>query len=202
MCDLYDVDLDIFLQMSHRLKRKQFSICQVEPPDPKVDVDLLSASQVEIIPDIIEVTGEITDEEKLQLYFEGKRSGGDSSKDIEWVKSIDGKILVKFANAEGIKFLHVIISVIIPKMHVDAAVVIAKQEHAIKGKRIYVCYAQPKQKDNDKIVIKNIPQECKVDNLEIFLESQLDLDATDFSIDLKSCCAIVYFARRYTDQGT
>ena len=114
MCDLYAIDLDSFLQMDHKLKKKLFSITQVEPPT--VDVNFLSTAQVEIIPDIIEVTGEITDEEKLLLYFEGKRSGGDRSKDIEWVETIDGKILVKFANVEGIKFVHVIM---IPKIHVN-----------------------------------------------------------------------------------
>ena len=103
MCGLYAVDLDSFLQMSHKLKKKAFLISQVEPP--KVDINLLSIAQVEIIPDTIEVTGEITDEEYLKLYFEGKRSGGDRPKDVEWVENVDGKILVKFANAEGIKCL-------------------------------------------------------------------------------------------------
>ena len=58
-----------------------------------------------IIPDIIEVTGEdISNTERLEIYFQGVHSGGKREKEVEWIKYVDeGVVHVKFLSSEGKK---------------------------------------------------------------------------------------------------
>ena len=56
-----------------------------------------------IIPDLIEVTGaDGMNNDLLEMYFEGKRSGGGREKEVEWIEDVgDGVIHVKFSEAKG-----------------------------------------------------------------------------------------------------
>ena len=55
-----------------------------------------------IISDIIEVTGENVNNDVLEMYFQGVKSGGGREKEGEWIRHIDdGVVHVKFASTEG-----------------------------------------------------------------------------------------------------
>ena len=52
--------------------------------------------------DTIVVSGDMTDEDLVWSYFEGRRSGGNKNKEVESVKTIKkGVFHVKFSNSEG-----------------------------------------------------------------------------------------------------
>ena len=55
-----------------------------------------------IIPDIIEVTGENVNTDVLEMYFQGVKSGGGRDKEVEWIRNVDdGVVHVKFVSTEG-----------------------------------------------------------------------------------------------------
>ena len=55
-----------------------------------------------IIPDIIEVTGENVYTDVLEMYFQGVKSGGGRDKEVEWIRNVDdGVVHVKFVSTEG-----------------------------------------------------------------------------------------------------
>ena len=59
------------------------------------------AERTETQTDIIEVTGD-DDIETLKLYFEGRRSGGNRSKAVEYVTKVDANVVhVKFKSTDG-----------------------------------------------------------------------------------------------------
>ena len=63
--------------------------------------------QDDIISDTIEVTG-LDDIQAIELYFEGRTSGGGKDKEVECIKKIDdGIVHVKFASIEGKLYIHV-----------------------------------------------------------------------------------------------
>ena len=79
-------DLEIFIQQRYKIKG------QLEAESVRVD----------IIPDIIEVTGENVNTDILEMYFQGVRSGGGREKEVEWIKIVDdGVAHVKFVSTEG-----------------------------------------------------------------------------------------------------
>ena len=80
-----------------------------DPPDPSTSItddQTRSASDVPALdyyPDLIEVTFDTDiDTDTLQLYFESKRSGGNKTKEVESIKTIEqGVVHVKFESSEG-----------------------------------------------------------------------------------------------------
>ena len=72
--------------------------------DDESDLDS-SNPRLDIIPDLIEVTceGPSVDEEILEMYFGGKKSGGKREKDIESIEEIENGIYhIKYESEEGI----------------------------------------------------------------------------------------------------
>ena len=84
------------------------------PPDPSTSItdDHQTASESDVpaldyYPDLIEVTFDTDiDIETLLLYFEGKRSGGNRTKEAKSIKTIEqGVVHVKFQSSEGNRML-------------------------------------------------------------------------------------------------
>lgn len=85
-----------------------------DPPDPSTSItdDHQTASESDVpaldyYPDLIEVTFDTDiDTDTLQLYFESKRSGGNKTKEVESIKTIEqGVVHVKFKSSEGNRML-------------------------------------------------------------------------------------------------
>ena len=85
-----------------------------DPPDPSTSItdDHQTASESDVpaldyYPDLIEVTFDTDiDTDTLQLYFESKRSGGNKTKEVESIKTIEqGVVHVKFESSEGNRML-------------------------------------------------------------------------------------------------
>ena len=97
----------MFLKNKHKIKRQQIEIKLTDPPDP---VSVTSATtpdalRLDYYPDLIEVTFDNNiDADTIQLYLEGKRSGGKKEKIVESIKTIEeGVIHVKFESPDGMK---------------------------------------------------------------------------------------------------
>ena len=84
-------DLESFIHQTHKIKGRLVEITVSE-----------ELPQLDIIPDIIEVTGENVNTDVLEMYFQGAKSGGGREKDVEWIRNIDdGVVHVKFVSTEG-----------------------------------------------------------------------------------------------------
>ena len=75
-------------------------IVSEEVPQPVEKDD--ESTKDNIIPDIIEVTGEDVNTAVLEMYFQGVKSGGGREKEVEWIKHVDdGVVHVTFVSTEG-----------------------------------------------------------------------------------------------------
>ena len=97
-----------FLKNKHKIKKQQIEIELTDPPDPasiSISTATPDALGLDYYPDLIEVTfDDDIDTDTIQLYFEGKRSGGKKEKIVESIKTIDeGVIHVKFESPDGKK---------------------------------------------------------------------------------------------------
>ena len=66
----------------------------------------------------------------------------------------------------------------------------------------YVPVPPVKEYDKSKLLIKDIPKEADEDLFCLFVEKCLGLDhETDFTYDLRSGVAVLFFGSSYTDEG-
>ena len=90
---------------------------------------------------------------------------------------------------------------------IDAAAVISQEKHSLmKNKKSLVVRYVPvppvKEYDKSKLLIKDIPKEVEEDLFCLFVEKCLGLDhETDFTYDLRSGVAVLFFGSSYTDEG-
>ena len=105
----FSLDIEGFLRQKHKIKRQPVDISLHKPSssnknschqqDEKTSI---TSQPDDIIPDTIEVTGDISNVEVLELYFQGVTSGGNREKVVEWIKHVDkGIVHVKFLSSEG-----------------------------------------------------------------------------------------------------
>ena len=99
-----DSDLESFIHQTHKIKGRlvEITVSEELPQLEEEDDDDTKSVRVDIIPDIIEVTGENVNTDVLEMYFQGAKSGGGREKDVEWIRNIDdGVVHVKFVSTEG-----------------------------------------------------------------------------------------------------
>lgn len=89
--------------MKHKYKGKLFHInVSTTPSSNNDDADTDHRDTDDAVCDTVVVTGDISNEDIVLSYFEGRRSGGNKSKDVESVKIIKkGVFHVKFSDPEG-----------------------------------------------------------------------------------------------------
>lgn len=87
--------------------------------------------------------------------------------------------------------------------------VVEEKNHSVLKKTLQVCYAPlppppiPKQYDQRKLLITDIPSDIDKEHLTLFIEGRLSLEhGTDFTISLRSSAAILVFKQLYTDEGS
>ena len=104
-CVFMTSDLESFIQQRHKIKGQlvEITVSEELPQLEEEDDDDTKSVQVDIIPDIIEVTGEnLNNTDVLEMYFQGVKSGGGREKEVEWIRNIDdGVVHVKFISTEG-----------------------------------------------------------------------------------------------------
>lgn len=201
-----------YLKEEHKIKKQQITIILTDPPDPPDPASSPKAATpsaaLDYYPDLIEVTcDDDIETDRLQMYFESKRSGGKKEKTIENFKKIDeGVIHVKFESAEGKTLIFT--ALINDLMFIDAAAVVAQKKHSItKNKKPYTLEVRyvpvppKKEYDKSKLLIKNIPEGTDEDYVSMHIENCLGLEEDDFTIDLRSGVALLLLESTYTDEG-
>ena len=94
-------DVSSFLKQRHTIKGQEIKITVDSLLFHEEEDDDTTSANDNIIPGIIEVTGDVSNTKRLKTYFEGVKSGGGREKKVEHIRHVDDVVHVKFVSTEG-----------------------------------------------------------------------------------------------------